>query len=121
MNESPAPQQPSAPLTLPGADTIDLDSNQIEWQAEDSSGFHNKLLLEDPAAGIRTYLMKVDAGAYSPPHAHEEFEQIYVLEGSFYDQDKTYQPGAFIVRAPGAMHSAGSKNGAVVLLIYTPQ
>ena len=64
--------------------------------------------------------MKVDPGAFSPLHAHEEIEQIYVLEGQFYDQAKTYGPGDFIVRAPGAMHSAGSEEGAVVLLFYSP-
>ena len=64
--------------------------------------------------------MKVDAGAFSPPHAHDELEQIYVLEGSLYDQHVNYQAGEFIVRAPGSMHSAGSETGALVLLFYSP-
>ena len=64
--------------------------------------------------------MKVDPGAFSPTHAHDDVEQVYVLEGSFYDQDKTYGPGAFIVRAAGALHSAGSDDGALVLLFYSP-
>ena len=64
--------------------------------------------------------MKVDAGAFSPMHAHDDIEQIYVLEGSFYDQDKTYGPGDYVIRAPGALHSAGSEEGAVVLLVYSP-
>ena len=64
--------------------------------------------------------MQVDAGAFSPMHAHEEIEQIYVLQGSFYDQEHNYGPGDFIVRAPGAMHTAGSVDGAVVLLFYSP-
>ena len=76
--------------------------------------------MEDQQAGVRTWLMKVEAGAFSPPHAHDQIEQIYVLEGSFYDQDKTCGPGEYIVRAMGAMHSAGSENGALVLLFYSP-
>ena len=64
--------------------------------------------------------MKVDAGAWSPAHAHEELEQIYVLEGSFYDEDAEYSAGDFIVRMPGAMHTAGSRDGALVLLVYSP-
>jgi quercetin dioxygenase-like cupin family protein len=47
-------------------------------------------------------------------------EQIYVLEGTFYDQRKTYHAGEYIVRAPGAMHTAGSDTGALVLLFYSP-
>ncbi|MBC8242727.1 MAG: cupin domain-containing protein [Alphaproteobacteria bacterium] len=63
--------------------------------------------------------MKVDAGAISPPHAHDELEQVFVLEGAFYDADRTYGPGDFIVRAPGAIHTGGSKVGALALLIYS--
>jgi anti-sigma factor ChrR (cupin superfamily) len=105
---------------LPRADSLVFDSSLIDWQDCGAEGFRIKPLLEDGKQGIRTWLMKVDAGAYSPPHAHEEFEQIYVLEGSFYDQDNTYGPGEFIVRAPQAMHSAGSETGALVLLFYAP-
>ena len=109
------------PHGLPETDSIALDSKQVDWQQDGDAGFYHKLLLEDEATGLRTYLMKVDAGAFSPPHAHQEYEQIYVMEGSFYDQDKTYHPGEFIVRAPGAMHSAGSEDGALILLVYSPK
>lgn len=105
---------------LPTAASLDLDSTQIDWQECGAQGFCIKPLLEDRRAGLRTWLMRVDAGAFSPLHAHDEIEQIYVLQGSFYDQDKTYRPGEFIVRAAGAMHSAGSEDGAVVLLFYSP-
>jgi len=77
-------------------------------------------LMEDACTGLRTWLMKVEPGAFSAPHAHDEVEQIYVLEGSFYDQQKTYGAGEYIVRPPGAMHTAGSDTGAVVLLFYSP-
>jgi anti-sigma factor ChrR (cupin superfamily) len=105
---------------LPQTESLDFDSTQVDWQDCGAQGFRIKPLLEDTEAGLRTWLMQVDAGAFSPLHAHDEIEQIYVLEGSFYDQDKTYRPGEYIVRAPGAMHSAGSEDGAVVLLFYSP-
>ena len=106
------------PLELPKSGSINLDTNQVEWSQGGRSGFHYKQLVDEHLAG--TCLMKVDAGAFSPMHAHEEFEQIYVLEGSLYDQDNTYQSGQFIVRAPGTMHTTGSESGAVVLLFYAP-
>ena len=91
-----------------------------EWTASGDSGFRYKALFEAP--GRRTWLMRVEPGAYSPPHAHEgELEQIYVLEGSFYDDDRLMRAGDFCCRAPGAMHSAGSDEGAVVLLVYTEE
>ena len=105
---------------LPNSESLSFNSNKVNWQSSGADGFLIKVLMEDAVSATRTWLMKVQAGAFSDMHAHEDIEQIYVLEGSFYDQDKTYGPGEYIVRAPGAMHSAGSEDGAVVLLFYSP-
>ena len=93
---------------------------ETEWETTDEPGFLYKPLYEVP--GLRTCLMRVEPGAYSPPHAHEgKLEQIYVLEGSFYDDERLMRAGDFCCRAPGAMHSAGSDEGAVVLLVYSEE
>ena len=63
--------------------------------------------------------MKVEAGAEALPHTHDQLEQVFVLEGEFYDEYRSYGPGDFIVRAPGAIHTGGSKTGALLLLIYS--
>ena len=105
---------------LPASGSLVLEAETIPWQVSGSDGFLIRPLLEDAAKGLRTWLMKVEAGAFSPLHAHDEIEQIYVLDGSFYDQDRRYVPGDYIVRAPGAMHTAGSEDGALVLLMYSP-
>lgn len=120
MSELFSRQSPSQPVALPATDSACFDSTQIEWQDCGADGFLIKPLMEDEQAGLRTWLMKVEPGAFSPLHAHHEIEQIYVLEGTFYDQQKTYGAGEYIVRTAGAMHSAGSENGAVVLLVYSP-
>ena len=121
MSELFTRRSPSShPVALPAMDSACFDSTQIEWQKCGTDGFLIKPLMEDEQAGLRTWLMKVEAGAFSPLHAHDEIEQIYVLEGTFYDREKTYGAGEYIVRAAGAMHSAGSEYGAVVLLVYSP-
>ena len=120
MTEIFTSQAQAESMSLPRTESHDFESRQVDWQDCGADGFRIKPLLEDSQAGIRTWLMKVDAGAFSPLHAHDEIEQIYVLKGSFFDQNKTYGPGEFIVRATGAMHSAGSEAGAVVLLFYSP-
>ncbi len=120
MSESFAAQTKSGLGALPKQGSLLVDSNASDWVETESDGFLVKSLLEDEHAGISICLMKVDAGAFAPLHAHEDVEQIYVIEGSFYDQEKTYGPGEYIVRAAGAMHSTGSKDGAVIMLIYSP-
>ncbi len=120
MSELFQTQGTSGLTGLPAHGSSKLDTGEVEWQECGADGFRIKPILEDSAAGMRTWLMKVEPGAFSPPHAHAEIEQVYVLDGSFYDQDQTYRAGEFVVRAPGAMHSAGSEDGALVLLFYSP-
>ncbi len=104
----------------PVSGSLLLAADAMDWLDSGSPGFLVKPLLEDPARGLRTWLMKVEPGAWSPLHAHTEIEQVYVLEGSFYDQDETYGPGDYIIRAAGAEHTAGSETGALILLFYSP-
>ena len=98
--------------------SVYLDLPGMDWQP-DGEKFWIKPLYENPVRGERTCLMKIDAGAWFPLHAHEEMEQIYVLSGSFYDQNRTLRAGDYACRAPGAMHTAGSAEGAVLLVIYS--
>ena len=100
--------------------SIRYASASVDWQPTELKGFWMKPLFEDAERGEKTLLMKLDPGAWSPMHTHPgELEQIYVLEGSFYDQDATMGPGDYCCRAPDAAHEAGSKDGAIVLLVYT--
>ena len=101
-------------------DPIFIRSNEQSWAPSGSDGFLVKVLRQSEDGTHKTWLMKVESGAYSPPHAHDELEQVLVLEGSFYDQDRTYGPGDFVTRQAGEMHEAGSRDGAVILLIYSP-
>ncbi|MGH6954831.1 MAG: cupin domain-containing protein [Alphaproteobacteria bacterium] len=109
----------AGPITPPMAGSRYLEGAAIEWQPTEAKGFWVKPLYENVERGERTLLMKVDAGASAPLHAHEEFEQIYVLEGSFYDQEKVLKAGDYCCRAPGAQHTAGTREGSVMLLVYT--
>ncbi len=97
-----------------------IDPADVSWQESGSEGFWIKPLFEDKSLSLKTWLMKVDPGAYAPLHEHAELEQVYVLQGSFYDQDRAYRAGEYILRAPGAMHTAGSEEGALVILFYSP-
>jgi anti-sigma factor ChrR (cupin superfamily) len=90
-----------------------------DWQAGQRPGELIRTLVDDPR-GYRTMLMKVAPGPYGALHAHEEIEQIYVLEGDFFDDDASYGAGDFLLRMPGAMHRAGSKNGCTMLIVYAP-
>ena len=106
-------------MSRPDAGSLVARSAESDWQSDGTSGFSYKTLLDDPTTGLKTMLMKVEPGGIAPSHAHDNLEQVYVLEGEFYDEYGTYGPGDFIVRAPGALHTGGTDSGAIVLLVYS--
>lgn len=110
----------AAPLGRKTAGSHFVDPGAGEWQETDAPGFLVKPIFQDGTTGASTMLMKIAPGAYAPPHAHAQLEEIYVLEGTFADEEHSYGPGQYCLRAVGAMHTAASKDGCVVLLIYRP-
>ena len=105
-------------LTVPDSGSAALRAGG-DWRPSGTPGFWVKPLVEDQAAGVRTWLMKSDPGASSAPHTHDEIEQIYVLEGHFSDADGTYGPGDFIIRSVGAPHMTTCPEGSLSLVIYS--
>jgi anti-sigma factor ChrR (cupin superfamily) len=90
-----------------------------EWTLA-KDGIWCKRLYNDPIRGESTLLMRLDSGAASSAHSHENFEQIHVISGSFHDGERLMQAGDHCCRAPGAMHTSASDDGALVLVMYTP-
>ncbi|WP_428514760.1 cupin domain-containing protein [Roseovarius sp.] len=113
------PTGAAATLDRPASGTAYLNQSALDWQETGTKGFETKPLYES-SSGDMTMLMKIAPGAFSEAHAHETVEEIYVLEGSFHDDENSYVPGDLIIRAPGTMHTAGSKSGALVLLKFSP-
>jgi anti-sigma factor ChrR (cupin superfamily) len=103
--------------TLPNHGSIKLSAG--DWQPGERPGEMIRPLVEDPR-GYRTMLMKVAPGPLGSLHAHAEIEQIYVMDGDFFDDDSSYGPGDFVLRMPGTLHRAGSKSGCTMLIVYAP-
>jgi anti-sigma factor ChrR (cupin superfamily) len=98
---------------LPQSGSVKIDAAGIP------AGGDTRSLIDDPR-GYRTILLKIEPSPLGELHAHTEIEQIYILEGDFFDDDESYGPGDFVLRMPGAMHRAGSRNGCTMLITYTP-
>lgn len=97
-------------------------SKKIEagaWAAGERPGELVRPLIDDPS-GYRTMLLQVAPGPLGMLHAHDTIEQIYVLEGDFFDDEASYGPGDFVVRMPGTQHRAGSRGGCTMMVFYAP-
>lgn len=75
-------------------------------------------VLHETADGARAAILRYAPGAEVPPHRHEGFEYIYVLEGEQADQRRSYGAGTFVVNEPGTSHRVTSKTGCVVLILW---
>ncbi|MBB3139707.1 cupin domain-containing protein [Halomonas organivorans] len=95
------------------------DTHSLDWQESGITGFQHKILYCDDSGDTETMLIRMAPGAFSDYHAHDRREQLYVIEGDFYDQNHHYRSGNFIVREPNTNHIAGSDGGGLVLLIFS--
>ena len=104
-------------LALPLAGSKKIEARG--WVAGERPGELVRPLIDDPA-GYRTMLLQVAPGPLGELHAHDTIEQIYVLDGDFFDDEARYGPGDFVVRMPGTQHRAGSRGGCTMIVVYTP-
>lgn len=94
-------------------------SGSIKITAASLAPGETRVLIDD-GAGYQTLLSRVDASPLGELHDHDKIEQIYVIEGDFYDDDESYEAGDFALRMPGTKHRAGSRNGCTMLITYMP-
>lgn len=110
----------TAMLTTPRTGSHYIAGLKMPWEETDYEGFWLKRLYEDTERGEKTWLMRMDPGAHVGPHAHDdEFEQVFVLEGSFNDDNETLEPSDYACRAPGAIHGGYTEKGALILVIFS--
>lgn len=95
-----------------------MDFIKTKWRPTGTPGVLQATLYQASEAA-RTVLMRLQPGTLTEPHAHEtESEEIFVLEGSFEDDDGSYRPGDYCIRPAGKTHRAWSSTGCVAIVIY---
>ena len=109
---------PHAQAAVAPQDSHYVDPDALPWVATRFPGVEWKLLMEDPASGMFTALMRWAPGAELPFHEHTEIEQTYVLSGRLVDDDGECGPGQFVWRAKGSRHTARAPEGATMLAFF---
>jgi anti-sigma factor ChrR (cupin superfamily) len=94
-----------------------MDFSKTEWRPTGTPGVLHSTLYQASAA--RTVLMRLQPGTHTESHSHTtESEEIFVLDGSFEDDDGTYRPGEYCIRPAGKIHRAWSSTGCIAIVIY---
>ncbi|GEA50246.1 cupin [Vibrio inusitatus NBRC 102082] len=88
-----------------------------DWQASPAKGVWRKPLEREGAeTGLVTSIVKYEAGSRFSEHSHPYGEEIFVLEGTFSDENGDYPAGSYIRNPPESKHSPFSERGCVLFV-----
>lgn len=106
---------------------IDLDEG-FEPRPGGVAGITQKILGDEmdvtARRGSRTRLLRMAPGCRTPEaHAHDYFEELYILEGDLIaidgpDSERRFEAPSYACRAPGAMHGPVRTDGGCLLLEF---
>ncbi|GAA0575006.1 hypothetical protein GCM10009416_12090 [Craurococcus roseus] len=103
----------------PSPPSVFLDAPNMPWETTKFPGIRMKMLLNDPASGMCTKLMRLEPGAGVRLHEHTAVEQTWVIEGRFLDEEGECGPGQFVWRPAGNTHVAwAGPEGATILGVF---
>lgn len=96
-----------------------VDATSLAWE-EIGPGARRKTLFEDAVTGQRTRLVQWDAGYEFPRlDRHPRGEYLYILEGTFVDDNQASGPGTYIHQRPGSEHMPRTPDGCT-FLVFVP-
>jgi anti-sigma factor ChrR (cupin superfamily) len=96
---------------------VALISTELPWQPSPAKGVHRRLLARDGGEEARaTSIVRYEAGAVFPSHAHPQGEEIVVLEGEFADEYGVYPAGTYIKNPHGTTHAPRSIAGCTLFV-----
>ena len=122
--------RPVAPLWQRVARRIDPDSaaepaagpearwaDEPEWR-EVAPGISTKLLAHDETTGRVSMLVRLAPGIDYPPHRHAGVEELHLLDGELWIEDRKLYPGDYNRAEPGTSDSrVWSETGCTCVLV----
>jgi anti-sigma factor ChrR (cupin superfamily) len=88
-----------------------------EWE-EPAPGIFCKLLATDPDRGCVSMLVRLAPGVAYPPHTHAGLEELHLLDGELWIEDRKLRPGDYNRAEPGtADQRVWSETGCTCVLI----
>jgi anti-sigma factor ChrR (cupin superfamily) len=91
--------------------------SEPQWE-EVAPGIACKLLASDPDRGRVSMLVRLAPGAAYPPHTHAGVEELHLLDGELWIEDRKLYPGDYNRAEPGtADERVWSETGCTCVLI----
>lgn len=91
-----------------------------EWE-EVAPGISCKILASDPERDRISMLVRLAPGVAYPPHTHAGIEELHLLEGELWIEDRKFHPGDYNRAEPGTGDQrVWSETGCTCVLITSP-
>ena len=95
--------------------------SEREWE-QVAPGIECKLLATDGARHRVSMLVRLAPGARYPAHTHAGVEELHLLHGELWIDERKLVPGDYNYGAPGASHQrVSSKTGCTCILITSTE
>jgi anti-sigma factor ChrR (cupin superfamily) len=89
----------------------------IEWE-QPAPGVYCKVLSSDPELRRVSLIVRLDPGAEYPPHTHAGVEELHLLDGELWIDDRKLYPGEYNRAEPGtADRRVWSQTGCSCVLV----
>jgi DNA-directed RNA polymerase specialized sigma24 family protein len=106
-------QDTGEPAVLPGTHRW----SEPEWE-DVAPGISCKVLASDMGAHVVSMLVRLAPGAEYPPHTHAGVEELHLLEGELWIDDRKLHPGAYNRAEPGTSdRRVWSETGCICVLV----
>jgi anti-sigma factor ChrR (cupin superfamily) len=107
----------SIPLNMDLTKAICSHHDEHHWLKSPADGV-SRIHLEREAteSGHTTSFVKFDPGSYFPAHKHPLGEEIYVVKGTFSDENGDYPAGTYIRNPPGSHHKPFTRDGCTLFV-----
>ncbi|MCC8365549.1 cupin domain-containing protein [Xenorhabdus sp. PB61.4] len=112
----------SLPKLLIGSLSENLHSENLKFESINKSGRASAevhwLFKPEEANGSAAAIIHYYAGGSAPPHLHNGFELIYILEGEMKTSTGIVKKNDLVLLKPGSIHESSSEIGCVALIIW---
>ena len=94
-----------------------LNHHDLPWVGSPSAGVERRMLDRvGGEAAKATSIVRYQPGAEFPVHAHDQGEEILVLEGCLSDETGDYPAGSYVMNPPGSSHAPFSTIGCTLFV-----
>lgn len=96
---------------------MEMDTSRIPWRKLRENIFH-KHLARDEERNFQMDLIQLKPGMRYGEHLHPDVEWVFILKGSFSDENGSYNAGDFIVNKKNSTHIVTTGQEGAELLVF---